>query len=437
MGAHTPRQPLNHEMELRSISRRHGRPVGTFADPVTRLRAWHWLARVKAIAGVADAAALDKHRLTHGMDMAATHRFQSIEDDGFDPGRVIATQKESMLDYVARKRGYQQTRKDYEHPFWRALQDRQWGHPKGTRFITEELQKAGVAALEPKDADRADDLGLDWPDLFKQECLPPDASFDPLESYPCWSVPIVRPLDSLVDATRLATLDGLLALVLLYRRSLDTVALEQARDCRDVLKRAAEAFVSDWKDEPLDTWRYVIETRMLAWTPEFQPSAEDIRQAEQEIRQRFDEVAGTGKKRGRSKLHPAKATSGKIARRWRRRTLMRACANERRQVNLLAGFQLLTPFNDWLISNRSLIDAHVDKALYLQVVGKGADPETEAELLKDLRPLEIPVDDRHRFNRPYVTPYDEYRFGGVCFRLDTNPAKKRLVARFSTDTEIR
>ncbi|MHB1272801.1 MAG: hypothetical protein ACYCZD_08545 [Rhodanobacter sp.] len=420
MEAHTRRLSFSHEMELRSIKRR-GRPADTFADPVTRLRAWYWLGRVKAIAGVADAASLDRHRLAHGMDMAARHRFQSIEDDGFDPGRVMATQKQSLLDYVASKRGYRQTRRDYQHPLWHALQNRQWGHPKEASFITEELQKAGVALLEHKDADRADSLGIDWPDLFKQECLPPDASLgnphDPLESYPCWSVPIVHPLDSLVDATRLTKLDGILALLLLYRRSLDTVALDQARDCRDVLKRAAEAFVSDWVDEPLDTWRYVIETRMLAWTPEFQPSAEDIRQAEQEIRQHFDEVADSGKKRGRSKLHPAKATSGKIARRWRRRTLMRACAKERWQMNLFAGFQALTPFNDWMISHRSLIDAHVDKASYLLVVGKGTDPETEAELLKDLRPLEIPVDDTHRIIRPYVSGYDEYRFGGCAFDL--------------------
>lgn len=411
-------------MELRSINGR-GRPANTFADPVTRLRAWQWLSRVKALADVADAASLDKHRLARGMDMAARHRFQSIGDDGFDPGRVMATQKQSILDYVASKRAYRQTRKDYEHPLWRALQDRQWEHPNGTRFITEELHKAGVAAIELKDADRADNLGLDWPDLFKQECLPPDASFDPLDSYPCWSVPVVHPLNSLADATRLTTLDGILALVLLYRRSLDTVALEQARDCRDVLSRAAEAFVSGWKDEPLDTWRHVMETRMLAWMPDYQPSAEDIRHAEQEILRRFDAVDDSEKRRGRSALHPAKATSGKIARRWRRRTLMSACVQERWPMNLFAGFQAITPFNDWLISNRSLIDAHVDMASYLLVVGKGTDPDTEAKLLKDLRPLEIPVDDRHRFNRPYVTPYDEVRFGGTTF--DLIPIQRREI----------
>ena len=355
------------------------------------------------------------------MDMTSRHRFQSIEDDGFDPGRVMATQTQSLLDHVASKRGYQQTRKDYRHPLWRALQDRQWVHPEETSFITKELRKACVAALEHKDVGRVDSLGLDWPDLFKREYLSHDEPLlnrDGAFGYsPSWPVPITHPLNTLMDATGLATLDGLLALLLLYRRSLDTVALEQAMDYREVLTLAAKTFVSDWKDEPLDTWRFVIGTRMLAWTPELRPSVEDIQQAEQDVQQRFDEVAQTGKQWGRSKLHPAKVTSGKIARRWRRRVVMHACAKEKWEMSSFAGFQVLTPFNDWLISHRSLIDAHVAKASYLQVVGEGTDPETEGELLKDLDTLEIPVDDRHQFSRPYVDPYDEYRFGGCAFDL--------------------
>jgi hypothetical protein len=345
------------------------------------------------------------------MDLAARYRFQSIEDDGFDPGRVMATPKQSMLNYVAVRQGYRQTRKDYEHPLWRALQDRQWTHAKETEFTTETLRKAGVAALEHADATRADELGLEWPDIFRRQALTIDGSEGELAKVipgAYWVEPITHPLGALVDPSQLATLDGLLALLLLYRHYLDTGALERANDCRNVLGCAADLFIASCIGERLDTWRHVIRTRMLAWVPEFQPSADAIRRAEAKIHERFNGDANQGgvRKRGRAKLDPADAKAGKVARRWRRRTLMLASAESRDALGPIAGFQALNQFNDWLVSQRRLIDAHLSKTAYFAVLEEGTDPEIEATLLRDLAPLVIPENESHRVVQPYV---DEQR----------------------------
>lgn len=356
------------------------------------------------------------------MELAARYRFQSIEDDGFDPGRVTATPKQSMVDYVAGRQRYRQTRRDYEHLIWRALQDRQWTHANEAAFTTEMLRKARVIALEPADVRRAEELGLEWPDIFRRQALTTEGSgVDLRERMPgaSWVEPITQPLTSLVDASQFATLDGLLALLLLFRRSLDANALDRAKDCGDALRCAADAFVARWTGEPLDTWRHVIKTRMLTWVPDFQPSAKAIRLAEAELRHGFKEAAEKdgARKRGRSKLHPAEAKVGKVARRWRRRALMLASAGFTGELDLIAGFQALNQFNDWLVGHRRLIDAHVEKASYLLVVGEGTDPETEATLLQDLAPLVIPIDESHQVVRPYVDELDVHRFGGCSFDL--------------------
>lgn len=363
------------------------------------------------------------------MDLAARYRFQSIEDDGFDPGRVMATQKKSLLDYVAARRGYQETLRDYEHLLWRALRERQWTHADETSFTTAMLRKAGVVTLELADTRRADELGLEWPDIFRREALTIAGSGEELTVgiSGAYSVePITQPLSSLVDASQFASLDGLLALLLLYRRSLDAGALERAKDCCEALRQAADVFAARWTGEPRDTWHHVVKTRMLTWLPDFRPSAECIRRAEAEIRQRFMQDADQGgtRKRGRSKLNPADATVGKVARRWRRRALMRASAASNGELDPIAGFQALNAFNDWLASQRRLIDAHISKASYLLVVGKGTDPETESTLLRHLPPLQIPVDDAHQVVRPYVDEFDEYRFGGCSFDLIPITLKK-------------
>lgn len=363
------------------------------------------------------------------MDLAARYRFQSIEDDGFDPGRVMATQKMSLLDYVAARRGYQETRRDYEHLLWRALRERQWTHADETGFTTAMLRKAGVVTLELADASRANELGLEWPDIFRRESLIIDGSGEEIAEDipgPYWAEPITQPLSSLVDVSQFTSLDGLLALLLLYRRSLDAGALDRAMDCRDALRHAANVFAACWTGEPRDTWHHVVKTRMLTWLPDFRPSAEGIRRAEAAIRQRFTQDADQGgaRKRGRSKLHPADATVGKVARRWRRRALMLASAESNGELDPVAGFQKLNPFNDWLAGHRRLIDAHIGKASYLLVVGEGTDPETEATLLRDLPPLQVPVDKTHRVVRPYVDELDEHRFGGCSFDLIPMTLKK-------------
>lgn len=77
-----------------------------------------------------------------------------------------------------------------------------------------------------------------------------------------------------------------------------------------------------WRDEAADTWRYVTNTLMLAWMPDYEPSSDAVSKARAQLSEEFESSQPQG--RGRRKLSPDQVTQGKVERRWRRRALMRA-----------------------------------------------------------------------------------------------------------------
>lgn len=389
-------------MELRSISR--GRPTDTFADPVLRLRAWYWLARVQQITGTSSPIELDASRLMpQGL---RGRRFQSVADDGFDPGQILVTKTCSLLDYVSKKRALRSTQRDYAHSLWHALQNRHWQPPGCATWIDRSLNALGIVLIDSRDGSRANELGLDWPDHFVRE----DAT------------PVLRPLSLLVGKERLATPDGMLLLILLYRRCLDQASFGLATELMRSITLASSAFETVFHEEGVDTWRHIVRTRIHTWAPDFTPDDAAISAAEITLRNTFEATAF--KKRGRAPLHPDLVSKGKVKRRWRRRALMKACATNQQPPDHIIGFQALSPFNAWLIRNRRLIDAHVNRAGYFVWVGESTDPDYEARLPKELPALEVPVNDTHTFYRPYTDAFYDYRTGEVAFdRIPMQPIK--------------
>lgn len=399
--AHSFGHQICHQLDLRSISTR-GRPTDSFGDPVLRVRAWYWLARVQEISGLSDPRALDRSRLV--ADVSQGRRFQSIVDDGFDPGRVEVSATRSLLMHVSDKRKYRSTQLDYAHSLWVALRDRSWQPPDPSAWIERALRGVGVVALEWGDASRAREIGLDWPD-FSEE-----------------GDPAALPLHALVEMEKLATLDGLLLLLLLYRRFLDRAQSRFAEELRQTISMASGIFEEVFRDEALDTWRLVLNTHFLSWMPDFRPSETALKKAVEIVWERFEATRFTGP--GRAPLHPKNATSGKIERRWRRRTLVIASALDGRPSTELAGFRALTPFNEWLITNRHLIDSHLYTAIEKIMLESGADPAGDDQASTELPPLEIPTDDQHRISRPASDPWYDYTIGDLPFdRISIRPRK--------------
>jgi hypothetical protein len=357
-----------------------GRPVGTFGDPVLRVRAWYWLSCLQDEVGVSDALGLDKGPLMKGV--ARGRRFQSIADDGFDPGRIQITATVSLLDHVCGKKPYRHLRQIYRHDLWHVLQDRSWGEHQRDELIEKALKKVGLVVIDVADAATAEELRLDWQEHFHEGAY----GYDPV---------LLSFKDSNV-AESLGTLDGILALVMLYRRSIDTGSTSFAHELYRVLEKACRTLGKRWQGEAADTWQFIAKTRVLAWIPDFEPSAKALKSARKLIL--AESRAANRQRHGRASLTADQVTSGKVERRWRRRILMRACLltdTWRRYV----GVQKRTRFNEWLTENRRLIGKHLYKAALLRYVGEeGLDDDSRSEKLPD---LEIPFDNDHPNFYPY------------------------------------
>jgi hypothetical protein len=317
-------------------------------------------------------------------------RFQSIADDGFDPARIEITKTVSLLDHICGKERYlhwrdiynHSLRDIYNHSLWRILQDRRWNEHLHEAMLQEAFKTIGLAVLDVVDAAHAEELGLEWPDHFSR------GEFE--------YEPVLLALDHPNVAASLATLDGMLGLVLLYRSSLDVGRIEFAKQIHAALERACRAFGNRWQGEAADTWSYVAKTRVLAWMPNFAPSHDALRAAKNALLEEFEKTERKG--HGRASLAPDQVTRGKVERRWRRRALMRASAGAGPH-QLYVGFQTRCDFNAWLTGNRQLIKKHLEKKAYLYYVGEGEYPEYEAEFA-NLAPLEIPADVNHPNSPP-------------------------------------
>lgn len=374
-------------MNYALFMRGRGRPPGTFGDPVLRLRHWHWLYEVMAIAKVSHASALDRVASTHPLycNASRARRFESIALDGYDPGATKVTKHQSLFDFVAKAHLYDQATVGYRHVFWKHLLERNPRESPAKSWVDAQLAKVGLLKVEAVDEEHAQVLGLrvdtgTWSD---DEEIRGDRAFaDAADAF--------------------VTLDGMLALLILYREAVDRED-DLAGSLRKALARTAGRFADelDLRDESRHTWEFLVQTRILRWNPSFGPLAEDLACAESEL---LSERLGRRKQAGQLDSGSPKArTQGRAERRWRRQIMMYACSLSSQRAN--PGAQILavpdalkiqgaTEINDWLAKNRTIIGTYVEYAV------KRCMEELPESAKSALPPLIMPATIYRRRRRP-------------------------------------
>lgn len=360
-----------------------GRPKNTFSDPAKRMRHWCWAQHVMRIAGVAHVTELDRLSPRHPLvkRLPRTRAFESIGLDGYDPG-AIALSHQSLLAYVTSKRRYQGTLKSYNHPLWLHLQERNPASRASESWVATVLSARGALILSEQDEANGYELGFDQ--YFSQS----------------WGNEAGPPSDIYFEKERFADLDGLLALTLLHRDTVDGMRADQTQwlpYLRSLLSGAAKHFAKEqgFQGEALDTWRLLVETRMLAWRPEITPAAGDMQLAHQQL---LEERHGRRRSVGSiDSGAPEKRRQGRAERRWRRQVAVRAsliavCADRRPAAISEPKLVRQTLLRLWLIEHREAIERHLVRAQDLAIDGTTDLPEEP--------PLRMPADLAHSRQRP-------------------------------------
>lgn len=299
-----------------------------------------------AIAEVEDVRELDQHCPRHALacNLPVARRFESILQDGYDPATVRAKSGTSLLKHVAGKKDYRATAKTYHHALWDHLALRTPPWPQREAWLIDQLGLYRVLRVEPIDEFHAVELGL-IPDRF------PVAVESP-------------PLD--LDSDRFASLDGLLLLLLLYREAQDAAHLDRARRLKVALHQAALGFagIYQYRGEVLDTWRLLIESRMVAWDPHPNPRALELGKAQAELRGEHADVARSPRRRGPIAPDRLKPNT-RSERRWRRRVWVRACCLYFDRVWQQPNFDYrdACPLFGWVVAHRTLINAQRARAI--------------------------------------------------------------------------
>lgn len=301
-----------------------------------------------AIAQVEDVRDLDRHHPRHPLVRnvpVVARRFESILQDGYDPAGIKVPSGQSLLAHVAGKTRYAATRASYSHPLWDHLAERVPVWSRRETWLATQLSRYGILRIEPVDEWNAIELGL-APDV--------DRYWGP-----------TQPLPLNLQADRFSSLDGLLLLLLLYREAQDAAHTDWAERLRAALYRTATewADLHRYRGEILDTWKFLIASRMVTWAPRLQPSAEALRRA-------YEDLLSEHALMGASNVHkrlllPEQLKPGtRSERRWRRRAWVRACC---RRYDRLAveefGYCDTSPVLEWLIANRAAIGAHRSHAI--------------------------------------------------------------------------
>lgn len=345
------------DFEFRFIER--GRPEGSFEDPAYRVRAWHWLGEVMALAGVDDVTVLDRftprHALSKGLSVA--RRFESVHLDGYDPGGTTAIGKCSLLKHVASQEGYATTLASCDHVFWRLLLDRNAPNSPTDKDLQALLREQGLVRLGLADQANGETLGL----INAQDYA--------AATYQEESDELLFNCEALVNNP---TLDGLQLLLLLYREAQDFAQHRRAQRIASALGSAADAFAKAhrYSGEAYDTWHLLVQTRMLRWHPGFQPTAKALQQATSELL--YERRTATKRKGKRGTADPTTYVRGRrTERRWRRQIWARACrlSFQKPEPHLYVSPAL----GDWLVKHRALIEAHTDRAVDLLMDGDPAE----------------------------------------------------------------
>jgi hypothetical protein len=393
---------MSTELELRSIYR--GRPAGTFGEAAYRMRHWHWLRKVMVIVGTNDVTDLDissrKFRLSRGIGFA--RRFESIQLDGYNPDRVEVTKRVSLYKHVSKQSTFDAATKSFEHAFWDLLTHRNAPASRNDMTLQQLLRAHDIVRLDPIDESHGATLGL-IPESYyelvdfaqEQEATPYDLGL----------------------ITKQPTLDSLQLLLLLYREAQDLALDGHTRALRRALEFTAESFAeaNGYAGEQFDTWRYLLQTRMIRWNPTFQPSQEMLKRAQDILIGERGAIEKRKRRRGPSS--PETYTRGRAERRWRRQIWARACQMSFAQPQM-PGRPLQpcyayadTALADWLVENRSLIARHDEQALELLMDG---DPDVSDEQSRNpgnLTPLIMPDLLYRRRSRPRSDDMTWHLFG--------------------------
>ena len=323
---------------------------------------------------------LDRHSPRHPLmrGQSPGRRFETVLLDGYTPPR-------ELREHVARQHGYAATLSAYKHSIWDHLAVRTPHFPERTAWLTRQLTRFQILRVEPTDDTHGIELGL-VPDERDQDLSPP-----PLE----------------LQVKRFLSLDGLLLLLLLYREAQDVGHRRQAAQLREALHRLGHEWAIHYRyqGEVKDTWRFLLETRIVDWAPGFKPAADAMQRAEQQLLREYDFLARYAPTKPRT---PPAQLKGRGERRWRRRVLMRACSLHYEGVLGLAQFEYrdATETYAWLTAHREQIHRHRTRAMELLI---GLD---ELEVGAALDPLVMPTSLYDERRRPPVVDAEEHVFGG-------------------------
>lgn len=362
-----------------------GRRPGSFGDPVSRMRTW-------TILGLPQGAGVPtlKERSVHWEVPVRTLR--SLQRDGADPGLITLFRSISLMDHLAQGgTKWNDVVETYRHPFWRHLsawsvpQARHWPAPfrSAERWLDYQMQRHGVLRLEPDDEYFAIALGL------RERRPTPCEELAPLQ---------VR---------RFVSLDGLLTLLMLRRQARDALEFDTADLLGSALWQAAHQWEQkcDYDGEALDTWRWLLHTRLHEWLPDARPHAKALAEAERQLQRAQLAQNGTLVPMGKRKT-----------RRWRRRVSMRAgCMQVERSGVAERPCVLFDPAWEWIAEHRAEIDAHctwANDALIGDVPLSVPSPV----------PLTMPTSLMQRRQRP-LARYEEWMMFGDVLPYDIIPVQ--------------
>lgn len=305
-----------------------GRRLGSFADPVSRMRTWTILSLPQG-AGV---PTLKERAAAWGVP---SRMLLPLQRDGADLGRIQLYESFSLLDHLEQADAeHRAVLATYRHPIWRHLshwsvpEARHWPAPftSAEHWLDHQMQRHGVLRLDPDDEAYSIALGLRERTPAPWEDPPP------------------------LQVKRFISLDGLLTLLLLHRQAWEALESESGATLGGTLWQAAHQWQErcGFEGEALDTWRWLMHARLSAWQPDA-PGHKALAKAEQELHtqhQRDDEVPLIVGKRK--------------ARRWRRSVSMRARLSQFERISVSERpCVLFDPAWEWIARNRDGIDAQL------------------------------------------------------------------------------
>ncbi|MGH8109977.1 MAG: hypothetical protein ACREO1_14815 [Arenimonas sp.] len=241
------------------------------ADPLFRLRSWVWLGGVWTKTD-ATLRGLDREFL--GEENESLRAFWRIRRDGSDPGRLrYSLGNKSLVNLVASKPGYYDTKLLYRSPIWHEV----LGATEMTIARRDRLISILMRRLKLFQAEKSDQ--------FISETL----QLSVTELRPCTRKVFRKQLRKLVGICKI---DNILLLSLLYRRAMSAGSLEEAICVRDSLFLAIRAYCNrpgfDGRTQSL--FLYIVERRVICGIRDLAPDPKSLVNARALVARRRENV---------------------------------------------------------------------------------------------------------------------------------------------------